>query len=121
MWGGGHLDQIVRKISRPISVVGGAGYGGDQPICLELSRFHGRLISVVEGLRCGSLEFLSDVRETICSDYLYYVRHFASRTTDYKHVIITDFDENTIRSQLRKARIDATVIACPMCFPPTRC
>ncbi|WP_419939240.1 hypothetical protein [Candidatus Palauibacter sp.] len=60
---------------------------------------------------------ISQSASTICSDYLYYVRYFASRTTDYKHVIITDFDENTLRSQLRKARIDATVIAVPHVLP----
>ena len=35
---------------------------------LELSRFHGRLISVVERLRCCSFESLSGVRERFRAD-----------------------------------------------------
>lgn len=60
---------------------------------------------------------ISQSASTICSDYLYYVRRFASRTTDYGHVVITDFAEDVLRGQLRKARVEAAVIAVPHVLP----
>ncbi len=61
---------------------------------------------------------ISQSASTVCSDYLYYVRRFASRATDFRHVVITDFDEDVLRAQLRKARMEPAVIVVPHPLPP---